>query len=105
MVRIDEQGCVSVEPYNPAFEKWNAVAQCDVPLETIRSMFVFQTDHFDVNDVCEDDIRFYIDKGITYSAMALYVNERSATFSNEQFSSKYISVKFFVKNSYKFTKK
>ena len=61
MVRIDQQGVLSSAPYNPAFVNWNAVAQCDVELETIRSMFVFQTDHFDVDDVAATDVRFYID--------------------------------------------
>ena len=61
MVRIDQKGVLSSELYNPAFERWNAVAQCNVPVETIRSMFVFQTDHFDVNDVAATDVRFYID--------------------------------------------
>lgn len=61
MVRIDTLGTLSSTPYNPEFEKWNAVAQCNVPLEVIRSMFVFQTDHFDVDDVAATDVRFYID--------------------------------------------
>jgi|APGre2960657423_1045063.scaffolds.fasta_scaffold04736_5 hypothetical protein len=61
MVRIDQLGLLSSEQYNPCFETWDAVAQCNVPLETFRSMFVFQTDHFDVDDICEDDVRFYID--------------------------------------------
>ena len=61
MVRIDQLGVLSSIPYNPAFEKWDAVAQCDVHLKTIRSMFVFQTDHFDVDDVAATDVRFYID--------------------------------------------
>ena len=61
MVRIDEKGVLSSELYNPAFVNWNAVAQCNVPLENIRSIFVFQTDHFDINDVAATDVRFYID--------------------------------------------
>ena len=61
MVRIDMQGTLSSAPYNPAFQNWNAVAQCDVQLEEMRGMFVFQTDHFDVDDVAATDVRFYID--------------------------------------------
>jgi hypothetical protein len=71
MVRIDQQGLLSSELYNPAFERWDAVAQCNVPLETIRSMFVFQTDHFDINDICEDDVRFYIDSANIPNAAAI----------------------------------
>jgi len=54
MVRIDQLGMTSSSIYIPCFITWDAVAQCDVSLETIRSMFVFQIYH-------EDDIRFYID--------------------------------------------
>ena len=73
MVRIDAKGITSSAPYIPAFETWDAVAQCDVPLETIRSMFmfVFQTDHFDVDDICEDDVRFYIDSANIPNAAAI----------------------------------
>ena len=71
MVRIDQQGILSSEQYNPCFETWDAVAQCDVQLETIRSMFVFQTDHFDINDICEDDVRFYIDSANIPNAAAI----------------------------------
>jgi len=68
MVRIDTQGALSAAPYNPAFQNWNAVAQCDVPLEEMRGMFVFQTDHFDVDDVAATDVRFYIDSNNIPSA-------------------------------------
>ena len=71
MVRIDEQGVLSSTPYNPAFSKWNAVAQCNVPLATIRNMFVFQTDHFDVDDVAATDVRFYIDSANIPNAAAI----------------------------------
>ena len=71
MVRIDEKGVLSSAPYIPAFETWDAVAQCNVPLETIRSMFVFQTDHFDVDDICEDAARFYIDSANIPNAAAI----------------------------------
>ena len=71
MVRIDAKGILSSAPYIPAFEKWDAVAQCDVPLETIRSMFVFQTDHFDVDDVAATDVRFYIDSANIPNAAAI----------------------------------
>ena len=71
MVRIDQQGVLSSAPYAPAFENWNAVAQCDVELETIRSMFVFQTDHFDVDDVAATDVRFYIDSANIPNAAAI----------------------------------
>jgi len=95
MVRIDQLGVISSAPYNPAFEKWNAVAQCDVELETIRSMFVFQTDHFDVNDTAATDVRFYIDSANIPIASAIglptavvgngkvsSVNATGATLSN-----------------------
>ena len=73
MVRIDQQGVISSIPYIPAFDTWDAVAQCNVPLETIRSMFVFvfQTDHVDINDICEDDVRFYIDSANIPNAAAI----------------------------------
>ena len=71
MVRIDAKGILSSAPYIPAFDTWDAVAQCDVPLETIRSMFVFQTDHFDVDDVAATDVRFYIDSANIPNAAAI----------------------------------
>jgi len=71
MVRIDQLGIISSAPYIPAFEKWDAVAQCNVALETIRSMFVFQTDHFDVDDVAATDVRFYIDSYNIPNAVAI----------------------------------
>ena len=61
LVRIGECGEVSLTPYNPAFEKWDAVAKCDISLNYLRNMFVFQTDHFDVNDLNPEDVRFYVD--------------------------------------------
>jgi hypothetical protein len=61
LVRIGVSGEVSSAPYNPAFEKWNAVAKCDIPVDILSNMFVFQTDHFDVNDLNPEDVRFYVD--------------------------------------------
>ena len=71
MVRIDQKGVLSSEQYNPCFETWDAVAQCNVPLETIRSMFVFQTGRFDVDDVAATDVRFYIDSANIPNAAAI----------------------------------
>ena len=61
LVRLGVCGEVSSAPYNPAFEKWDAVAKCDISLNVLRNMFVFQTDHFDVNDLNPVDVRFYVD--------------------------------------------
>jgi hypothetical protein len=61
LVRIGVTGEVSSAPYIPAFEKWDAVAKCDIPLNSLRNMFVFQTDHFDVDDLNPQDVRFYVD--------------------------------------------
>jgi len=71
MVRIDQLGIISSAPYIPWFITWDAVAQCDVPLETIRSMFVFQPVHFDVDDVAATDVRFYIDSYNIPNAVAI----------------------------------
>jgi hypothetical protein len=60
-VRIGVSGEVSSAPYNPAFEKWNAVAKCDIPVDILSNMFFFQTDHFDINNLNSEDIRFYVD--------------------------------------------
>ena len=61
LVRLGVCGEVSSAPYNPAFEKWDAVAKCDIPVDIISNMFFFQTDHFDVNDLNPEDMRFYVD--------------------------------------------
>jgi hypothetical protein len=65
IVRIDQLGITSSSIYNPCFITWDAVAQCDVPLETIRSMFVFQTDD------AATDVRFYIDSANIPNAAAI----------------------------------
>lgn len=61
LVRIGVGGQISLTPYNPSFEKWDAVAKCDIPVDMLSNMFVFQTDHFDVNDLNPEDVRFYVD--------------------------------------------
>ena len=61
LVRIGVGGQISLTPYNPSFEKWDAVAKCDIPVDILSNMFVFQTDHFDVNDLNPEDVRFYVD--------------------------------------------
>lgn len=71
LVRIGVSGEVSLTAYNPAFDKWDAVAKCDVPVATIRNMFAFQSDHFDLNDTNPEDIRFYIDASQIPSALNL----------------------------------
>ena len=74
LVRIGECGEVSLTPYNPAFEKWDAVAKCDIPLNYLRDMFAFQTDHFDVNDLNPQDVRFYVDSSQIPTSANLNLN-------------------------------
>jgi hypothetical protein len=71
LVRIGTTGDVSLTPYNPAFEKWDAVAKCNISLATLRDMFIFQTDHFDVNDSNPADVRFYVDSSKIPSSLDL----------------------------------
>ena len=71
LVRIGASGEVSLTPYNPAFEKWDAVAKCDIPVSSLRDMFIFQTDHFDVNDTNPNDVRFYVDSSKIPSTLGL----------------------------------
>ena len=71
LVRIGATGDVSLTPYNPAFEKWDAVAKCNISLATLRDMFIFQTDHFDVNDSNPTDVRFYVDSSKIPSSLDL----------------------------------
>jgi hypothetical protein len=71
LVRIGVSGEVSSAPYIPAFEKWDAVAKCDIPLNYLRNMFVFQTDHFDVDDLNPQDVRFYVDASQIPTASSL----------------------------------
>lgn len=61
IVVLSECGEIYGDTYNPEFTQWDATAQCDVPLSAIKNMFAFQSDHFDVNDISADDIRFYVD--------------------------------------------
>ena len=58
---LSECGEIYESPYNPTFDQWDATAQCDVPLNDIKKIFAFQSDHFDVNDADAEDIRFYVD--------------------------------------------
>jgi hypothetical protein len=60
-VNLSVTGQLSLESYDPSFNQWDAVASCDVSLNTLRDMFIFQSDHFDVNDNIPEDIRFYVD--------------------------------------------
>jgi hypothetical protein len=61
IVSIGVEGLLFNEVYDPSFNEWDAVASCDVSLNIMRNMFIFQSDHFDVNDVVSTDLRFYID--------------------------------------------
>lgn len=79
LVRIGECGKVSLEPYIPGFEKWDAVAKCDVSLATLRDMFVFQVDHFDLNDGIPEDIRFYVDSTKILQARTVALNSSFVT--------------------------
>lgn len=61
IVVLSQCGYISSGSYNPAFEEWDATAECNVSLDDIKNMFAFQSDHFDVNDLSEEDLRFYVD--------------------------------------------
>jgi hypothetical protein len=61
VVNIDTVGIISSGSYDISFNKWDAVANCDISLNTLRSMFVIQTDGDDINDASDNDIKFYID--------------------------------------------
>jgi hypothetical protein len=60
LATIGQAGEVS-SAYNPSFDKWDAVAKCDVPLASFRNMFVIQSDGIDIDDISNNDIRFYVD--------------------------------------------
>jgi hypothetical protein len=60
LVSLGVGGVVSSE-YYPHFDKWNAVAKCNVPLLSMKDMFVFQSDHYGIDDLKANDVRFYID--------------------------------------------
>lgn len=60
VVDIGTAGLIS-SAYNPTFDKWDAVAKCDVPVNSFKEMFVIQSDGIDIDDVSNNDIRFYVD--------------------------------------------
>lgn len=60
-VRLSECGKIFTEIYDPSFNQWDAISHCDVSVNDIRNMFAFQSDYIDVNDVINNDIRFYVD--------------------------------------------
>ena len=61
IVVLSECGEIYEAAYDPSFNQWDATAQCNVSLNDIKNMFAFQSDHFDVDDVSANDIRFYVD--------------------------------------------
>jgi hypothetical protein len=61
IVVLSECGEIYESAYDPSFIQWDATAQCNVSLNDIKNMFAFQSDHFDVDDVSANDIRFYVD--------------------------------------------
>jgi hypothetical protein len=61
LVNIDTVGIISSGSYDISFNKWDAVANCDISLNSLRNMFVIQTDGDDVTDASDNDIKFYID--------------------------------------------
>jgi hypothetical protein len=60
-VRLSECGKIFTEIYDPSFNQWDAISQCNVPVNAIRDIFAFQSDYIDVNDIISNDIRFYVD--------------------------------------------
>lgn len=60
-VRLLECGKIFTDIYDPSFNQWDAIARCDVSVNDIRNMFAFQSDYIDVNDVINNDLRFYVD--------------------------------------------
>jgi hypothetical protein len=88
-VVLSECGKIYLEAYNPAFDDWDATAQCNVSLSDIKNMFAFQSDHFDVDDVSASDLRFYVDNvkipnldlsnNIVYDGAVIDVNQSGAT--------------------------
>ena len=91
MVVLSECGEIYESAYNPAFQQWDATAQCNVSLNAIKNIFAFQSDHFDVNDISANDLRFYVDSlnipnldlsfNIVYSGAVIDVNQTGGTLS------------------------
>lgn len=71
---IGVDGQLYLDTYDPSFNQWDAVAKCDVSLNTIRDMFIFHTDHIDVNDEIPEDIRFYVDASYIPQSLNLHTS-------------------------------
>jgi len=74
IVSIGVDGQLYLDTYDPSFNQWDAVAKCDVSLNTIRDMFIFHSDHIDVNDQIPEDIRFYVDASYIPQSLNLHTS-------------------------------
>jgi len=87
-VRLSECGKIFTEIYDPSFNQWDAISECNVSVNDIRNMFAFQSDYIDVNDVINNDLRFYVDstkiptldlsRNIVYSGSVINVDQLGA---------------------------
>jgi hypothetical protein len=91
IVRLSECGEIYDVSYNPLFVQWDATAQCDVSVNDIKNIFAFQSDHFDVDDMSANDIRFYVDNvniptldlssNVVYSGAVITVSQTNGTLT------------------------
>jgi len=101
LVKIDTVGIISSGSYDTSFNKWDAVANCDIQLNNFRNMFVIQTDGDDINDTSAHDIKFYVDpsgipttiplnNSVLYSGKVASVDALGATLNEQSISKDYV---------------
>lgn len=101
VVNIGTVGIISSGSYDISFNKWNAVANCEIPLNTLRNMFVIQTDGDDINDASDNDIKFYIDpsgipmsislnNSVVYSGKVAEVDALNQPLTDQSISKDYV---------------
>jgi hypothetical protein len=101
VVNIGTVGIISSGSYDISFNKWDAVANCEIPLNTLRNMFVIQTDGDDINDASDNDIKFYIDpsgipmsislnNSVVYSGKVAEVDALNQPLNDQSISKDYV---------------
>jgi hypothetical protein len=101
LVNIGAVGIISSGSYDISFNKWDAVANCDISLNSFRDMFVIQTDGDDINDASDNDIKFYIDpsgipltlslnNSVVYSGKVAEVDALNQTLADQSLSKDYV---------------